>query len=367
LVKFFEYDRTFYSRGDSFLLEKGLSYDDVLLKPKKTSVTSLKDVDTSTRLGSLQLKIPVISAPMDTVTETEMAEAIAFNGGLGVIHRFMSVNEQAEQVEKVKNADVGPDSTTGENGKLAVGAAIGLNDFERAERLVEVQADALVLDIAHGHHEQLLEEVEQYSEKYSNTDLIVGNIATAEAAEDLEKAGADVIKVGIGPGSACTTREMTGAGVPQFTAVQKCAQAVNTDIIADGGIKKPGDLAKALMAGSKAGMIGGMFAGTQEAPGELIEENQEKFKAFRGMASNKAAEQRAERQNREAKHSDKIPEGISTKIPFKGSITQTLNNLEGGLKSSISYCGAEKLEKARQKAEFTEITSSTQLRNGKHI
>lgn len=336
-------------------MEKGFSYDDVLIQPRKTSVTDLSNVDISVKLGSADLELPVISAPMDTVTEEEMAESIGDNGGLGVIHRFMPAAEQAKIVSNLFEEDV------------LVGAAVGLQDFDRAEKLVENGVDYLVLDIAHGHHEKLLDEVERYDREY-DVDLIAGNVATKEGAKDLEKAGADVVKVGIGPGSACTTREMTGAGVPQFTAVKRCAESVEeADIIADGGIKKPGDLAKALMAGASAGMIGGMFAGTSEAPGRLIEKNGEKYKAFRGMSSEEAAEKRAERTGREINYEDRVPEGVNTEIKFKGSVENIFNRLKGGLRSSVSYCGAKNLSKARENVEFIQITEATQLRNSDHI
>lgn len=335
-------------------MRRGLSYDDVLLQPKKSNVTSLSGVDTSTELAGIKLDVPVISAPMDTVTEEEMADEISSEGGLGVIHRFMSTEKQVEQLEKVKNS--------GE----VVGAAIGLKDFDRAEKLVEAGVDILVLDIAHGHHSSMIEEVREYSERFS-TIIMAGNVATAEGAKELEEAGADIIKVGVGPGSACTTREMTGAGIPQFTAVKECAEAVEAPIVADGGIRKPGDLAKALMAGASAGMIGGMFAGTDEAPGELIESGGDKYKKFRGMSSQEAAKERAAKEGRELSYSETFSEGTSTTVEYKGSIQPIIRDLEGWLSSSISYCGANNLEDARRNAEFIQVTGSTQQRNGSHI
>lgn len=333
-------------------MEKGLSYDDILIKPQKTSVTSLENVDTSTEIAGLKLEVPVISAAMDTVTEEEFAKEIARLGGLGCIHRFMPVKEQISQVREVKKED------------LKVSAAIGLNDRERAERLLEAGVDALVLDIAHGHHESLLEELEYYSG--TKAAVIAGNIGTAEGAKDLEDAGADAVKVGIGPGSACTTREMTGAGVPQFTAVKNCAEAVSIPVIADGGIRKPGDLMKALAAGASAGQIGGLFAGAKEAPGKLKEIEGEKYKVFRGMASREAAEKRASREGRNKTYSDRLPEGVQTKVKYKGPLRQIVSRLEGGLRSGISYCGAKDLGEAQKNAEFIEISDSTQSRNSHH-
>lgn len=349
-------------------LNRGLSYDDILLTPKKTSVKSLSDVDTTVEFAGLELSVPVTSAAMDTVTEEELAIELARLGGIGVLHRFMSPQDQAGQVREVKRGEPrDQNSATDQNGNLVVGAAIGLYDEERAQKLVEASVDALVIDIAHGHHTELLKKIEYYSEEYPDTVLVAGNIATAEAAQDLEAAGADVVKVGIGPGSACTTREMTGVGVPQFTAVKKCAEAVEVPIIADGGIRKPGDLAKAIMAGASAGMMGGMFAGTDEAPGNLVEEKGQKYKEFRGMSSREAAEKRAEKEDRELKLSEKVSEGDADKVEYKGALEPVITQLKGGLASSISYCGADNVQDARQNAEFVEVTSATQYRNGSHM
>lgn len=336
-------------------MEKYLSYDDVLLKPVKTQVTNLEDVETAEKLCSNKLELPVISAPMDTVTETEMCISLDKNGGLGVVHRFNSISEQCEIVEEVSSE------------KCLVGGAIGLNDFKRAEKLVESGLDYLVLDIAHGHHEKLLENVNKLKQSFKKVDLIAGNVATVKGAKDIEKAGADAVKVGIGPGSACTTREMTGAGVPQFSAVQKCSKAVKIPVIADGGIRKPGDLVKALMAGASAGMIGGMLSGTKEAPGRIISEDEEKYKVFRGMSSSEAGKDRAEKQNEDENYEDRVPEGINTKIKYKGSVERVLHKLRGGLRSGISYCGAENLQSARENSSFVQVTNSTQFRNGSHI
>ena len=335
-------------------MRKGLSYDDVLLQPQKSDITSLSNVDTSVEIAGLTLEVPVISAAMDTVTEKEMAAEISRQGGLGVIHRFMSAEDQASEVRQV--------SELGQK----VAAALGLNDLERAEKLIEVDVDILVIDIAHGHHKSLIQELEEYDKKF-DVPIVAGNVATSEAARDLEKAGADVVKVGIGPGSACTTRKMTGVGVPQFSAVKECAEAVEVPVIADGGIRKPGDLAKALMAGADAGMIGGMFAGTDPTPGEVLDIEGEKYKEYRGMSSREAAEERAEKQERDLSYSETFSEGVSTKTEYKGSLKPIIRDLEGGLSSSISYCGSDNVEDARENAEFMEITSSTQYRNGSHI
>ncbi len=347
-------------------MQKGLSYDDVLIKPQKTSVTSLSDVDTSTQIAGKELSLPVVSAAMDTVTETEMAVELARQGGLGCIHRFLTPSQQAEQVEKVKEAEVeNRRAATDENGDLLVSGAVGLDDRQRAEKLISAGVDFIVLDIAHGHHESLLEDIRFYSEETS-VPVIAGNVGTAEGAKDFEEAGADAVKVGIGPGSACTTREMTGAGVPQFTAVKNCSEAADVPVIADGGIRKPGDLAKAVAAGAAAGQIGGMFAGTDEAPGEMMEIEGEKYKIFRGMASREAAEERVKREERDEKYSDRVPEGVETKVEYKGELERITSNLRGGLRSSISYCGADNIPEAQDNSEFIQISESTQSRNSHH-
>lgn len=333
-------------------MKEALSYDDVLLKPKKSSVTDLSQVDTSVDFSGIELEVPVLSAAMDTVTEEEMAEELANLGCLGVIHRFLPVEEQAEMVARVE-------------GNAA--AAVGLKDRERSEELVAAGLNCLVVDIAHGHHEKMMEEVNYYSEAYPEAVLVAGNVATREGARDLEEAGADAVKIGIGPGSACTTRQVAGAGVPQFTAVKECSQAVEVPVIADGGIRKPGDLVKAIMAGATAGMIGGMFAGTDEAPDELVEEKGQKYKVYRGMSSEEAARKRAEREEREIQYEDRVSEGVETRTEYKGSVERVVKKLEGGLKSGISYCGADNIPEARKNSEFVKVTDSTQWRNGAHI
>jgi len=348
------------------LLKKGLSYDDVLLKPQKTSVDSRSEIDISVRLADHEIKTPVMSAAMDTVTEHELASEVARLGGLGCIHRFMTAEDQTQEVRKVKNSGTAKNSATDRDGKLLVSAAVGLNDRKRAKRLIEAGLDFLVLDIAHGHHTSLIREIKYYRERF-DAGIIAGNVGTAEGAKDLVDAGADAVKVGIGPGSSCITREVAGAGVPQFTAVKECAEAIDKPVIADGGIRKPGDLSKAIAAGASLGQLGGMFAGTDETPGEIIREDGKKYKLYRGMASKEAAEKRAERENREEKsHSEKAPEGTEVKVEYKGGLKEIISNLEGGLRSGISYCGAESIEQAQRNAEFIEITESTQSRNPHH-
>ena len=261
-------------------IKQGLTFDDVLLVPQKSDILP-KDTDTSTKLGKLELDIPLLSSPMDTVTESTMAIALGKSGGLGVIHKNMSTKQQAAEVKKVKDK------------KLPVAAAVSVGDeaFKRAGALVEAGVDVLIVDSAHGHSQGVLDMVTRLKKEFKNTLIVGGNIATAEATRDLIKAGADAVKVGIGPGSICTTRVVAGIGVPQLTAIQDCApEAKKTGIplIADGGIKYSGDIVKALAAGADLVMMGGTLAGTDEAPGEIIEKEGLKYKVYRGMGSMEA-------------------------------------------------------------------------------
>lgn len=267
-------------------IRDGLSYDDVLLVPKRSSVDSRADIDLSTTLApGLELELPLTSAAMDTVTETDLAVAFSEAGGLGVLHRFVSAEKQAEMVRAVH--------AEGEQ----VGAAVGIDEayLARANALVGADVDALVVDVAHGHMERCLDAVEELAETHSDVPLVAGNVATAAGARDLARAGADCVKVGVGPGSHCTTREKTGAGVPQLTAVMDAAPAAaeaGATVIADGGIRKSGGIVKALMAGADAVMLGGLFSGTAEAPGEVINRDGDRYKISRGMASKEADAER---------------------------------------------------------------------------
>lgn len=317
-------------------MKKTFSYDDLLLKPKKSSVTSLSNVDTSTKVAGIDLGMPILSAPMDTVTEQELADSLAREGGLGVVHRFLTVDEQVEHVKGVS----------------PVAGAVGLDEFSRAEALVDAGVDLIVADIAHGHHEPFLEFVEELSTRFS-VPVCAGNVATLEAAQDLSDAGADVVKVGVGSGAACTTREMTGAGVPQFSAVRNCS-SVDADIVADGGIRKPGDANKALMAGADAVMVGSVLGDTFESArdGE-----------FRGMSTKAAAEDRSDR---DLKESDGYEEGEVMDYGENCYVEDVVDRYRGGLRSGISYCGADNLSDAKENAEFVRVSNSTVFRNGAH-
>ena len=465
---------------------RGITFDDVLLVPKRSSIRSRGDVQTDSPLTEkIQVNIPVISANMDTVTEGRMAIAMARVGGIGIIHRFMSIQDQVDQVGAVKRAegymierpysisqnssldeartlmeksDVGgllvnngsdtlvglvtqrdlllapdgqahvstvmtmldrlihvhpeisPDSaqqilhekrleklpviddagnlvglitaqdivkrkkhpfaTKDEKQRLRVGAAIGIGsaELERASGLLEVGADVLVLDIAHGHADHCLDMLSAIRTRYPEAQLIAGNVATGQGALDLVEAGADAVKVGIGPGSICTTRIVTGFGVPQLTAIMDCVSGLrdagfNTPVIADGGIRTSGDLVKALAAGASTVMIGSLFAGCEEAPGAPVIRNGQKVKVVRGMASLGAAIGRqatkiGEDESAESQQDwDKVvPEGVEAVVPYRGHVEEILYQMIGGLRSGMSYGGACTIPELWEKAEFIPIT-----------
>jgi IMP dehydrogenase len=468
---------------------KGLTFDDVLLVPKRSPVSSRQDVDTSTYLtNKIKLNIPILSANMDTVTEAEMAIAMARHGGIGILHRFMTVEEQVAQVRRVKRAEgflvehpqtigsgatidearrmmahldvgglvvsdmagafvglvtqrdilltvdgsapvssvmtgvdaivsTGPDTTLSEaqtilhehrleklpvlneagnlvglitaqdiikerryplaakdgRGRLRVGAAIGVkdNDFERAAALLEAEADVLVLDIAHGHADHCIEMVALLRREFPEAQIVAGNVASRDGARDLAEAGADAIKVGIGPGSICTTRIVTGFGVPQLTAIMDSVAGVQESghdipVIADGGIISSGDMVKALAAGAATVMIGSLFAGCEDSPGAAVIRNGQKFKVVRGMASLGAAmgRQQATRGSDESAESaesqadwDKVvAEGVEAVVPYRGHVQEILHQLVGGLRSGLSYGGARTIRELQEKAEFIELS-----------
>lgn len=475
---------------------KGLTFEDVLLLPRRSSIQSRRDVDTSTRLTEdIRLNLPVISANMDTVTEAGMAIAMARSGGIGILHRFMTVEQQLRQVRQVKRAqgfiveapytiphnasvkqaaeemrlrqvggllvvdDSGklagivtrrdlllapaealrleqvmtprqrlitarpgisreearallyqhrleklpmvdednlprglitaqdvvaplenPLATLDEKGRLRVGAAIGVSasEMERAAALLEAGADALVLDIAHGHADHCLKMLKTLRQNFPQAQLIAGNVATREGARELAEAGANAIKVGIGPGSICTTRIVTGFGVPQLTAIIDAAQGVRDSgrdipIIGDGGIQKAGDLVKALAAGAETVMIGSLFAGTEEAPGSPVIRDGQKVKVVRGMASLGATMGRreAERGHDESAESAEdwakvVPEGVEAVVPYRGQVSEVLTQLVGGLRSGLSYGGAHTILELQQNAEFIEITPAGIHESGSH-
>jgi len=459
------------------ILQVGLTFDDVLLMPAMSEVLPT-DVDVSTLLTkNIRINIPIVSAAMDTVTESELAMAIAREGGIGIIHRAMSPERQKAEVDRVKKSESGmildpitipPDAPISEAlglmekyrisgvpvteqgkligiitnrdlrfetqfnkkvsivmtkeklitasvgtdldmaqrilhkykieklpivdknnvlkglitikdiekrkkypnackdtlGRLCVGAAIGTGEdaLSRAEMLKKAGVDVLVIDTAHGHTKSVLETLKTVKKKF-DIDVIAGNIATPEAALDLIKAGADGIKVGIGPGSICTTRIVAGAGVPQITAIKSCydvAKRFTVPVIADGGIKYSGDITKALAAGAHAIMIGSLFAGTDESPGEIVLFQGRSYKVYRGMGSIGAMEQGTKDRYLQTgvKSSKLVPEGVEGRVPHKGPLAQSVHQLIGGLRSGMGYCGCKNLDTLRKKARFIRITSA---------
>ncbi|HEX2616867.1 MAG TPA: IMP dehydrogenase [Flavobacteriales bacterium] len=464
--------------SDKFAAE-GLTYDDVLLVPAYSEVLP-REVDISTRFSrNIRLNVPVVSAAMDTVTGSELAIAIAQQGGIGVIHKNQPIASQANEVRRVKRSESGmildpvkldasatvgdalklmaehriggipvvdggnklvgivtnrdlrfekkmgrpvsevmtkdriitatpnttmaqaegvlqeykieklpvvdaagqlvglitykdiiklkqrPHACKDQLGRLRVAAAIGVtaDTMERAAALVDAGVDALVIDTAHGHTRGVMDMLRQVKERFTKVDVVVGNIATAEAARALVDAGADAVKVGIGPGSICTTRVIAGVGVPQLTAVFECAQAIagsGVPVIADGGIRYTGDIVKALAAGSSTVMIGSMFAGVEESPGETIIYEGRRFKSYRGMGSIEAMQQGSKDryfQDMEDDIKKLVPEGISGRVPYKGPLQEVVHQLVGGLRAGMGYCGAPDIE-ALQQARFIRITTA---------
>jgi len=463
-------------------ISEGLSFDDVLIRPRRSSIRSRRDVLLTTKLSrNLELNMPIVSANMDAVTESRLAIAMARLGGIGIIHRFLTIEEEADEVIKVKRAEnvviedpytLHLDATIGDaraflktkgitglpviddegrvtgivtnrdlqfetddhrlvrevmtprerlitappgillpeaknllhkhrieklllvdgdgklrglittrdllgrerfplaskdaRGRLRVGAAVGVKEdtLERADALVKAGVDVIVIDVAHGHADHTIETVKQLKGHFQNVDVIAGNVATAEGAKDLIEAGADAVKVGVGPGGMCTTRVVTGAGVPQLTAIMDCAkvgQEYGVPIIADGGIRGGAYLAKALAAGASTGMVGTVFAGTDESPGLTIMKDGRKYKISRGMASLTAAMGRAASEKRDPMDpafSDYVAEGIETMVPYRGALSETVGEFLGGLRSGMSYVGARTIQELWNRAEFVRMTGA---------
>lgn len=332
----------------------GITFDDVLMIPQRTPVESRKDVSLKTKLTrNVELDVPIISANMDTVTESEMAIAMAQLGGMGIIHRFMTIDQEAEEVAVVKKAG------------YRVGAAIGIKDdyLDRAKALVESGCDVLIIDIAHGHSDFLIRVLKKLKSSFKDVDVIAGNIATAQAAEDLIKAGADGIKVGIGPGALCTTRIVTGAGVPQITAINEAAKVAHAEgvpIIADGGIRYSGDIVKALAVGASSVMMGTVLAACEESPAISFEREGKVYKLTRGMASIKANKDRKEKDPTVDKNlKEYAAEGVEAFVPAKGKVADLLTPFLWGVRSGFSYSGACTIDELWKNAEFIRITQSS--------
>ena len=336
-------------------IKEALTFDDVTLVPKYSEILP-SEVDTSIKLtNNLKLRIPLLSSAMDTVTESKMAIAIAKAGGLGVIHRNLDIKTQISEIKKVKIK------------KFLVGAAVGADSsqFKRADAILKENIDMIVVDTAHGHTKKV-SEIIKFIKKRKNkkTALCAGNIATPEAAKFLLKLGVDIIKVGIGPGSICTTRLVAGIGVPQLSAILTVRNGVknkNVKIISDGGIKYSGDLAKAFAAGADAVMVGSLFAGTDETPGKLIRRGGKLFKSFRGMGSvgamNKGSADRYF-QSKQKDISKYVPEGVEGFAKYKGKVEKIIFKLIGGLKSSMGYLGSKQIKYLRNKPQFVKITKA---------
>ena len=336
-------------------IKEALTFDDVTLVPKYSEILP-SEVDTSIKLTEyLKLKIPLLSSAMDTVTESKMAISIAKAGGIGIIHRNLEIKKQISEIKKVKKH------------KLLVGAAVGagLNEFKRAEEILKENLDMIVVDTAHGHTKKVSEIISFIKRKKNKkTALCAGNIASPEAAKFLIKLGVDIIKIGIGPGSICTTRLVAGIGVPQLSAILNVRNGMKNKkikIISDGGIKYSGDLAKAFAAGADAVMIGSLFAGTDEAPGKLIKRNGKLFKSFRGMGSvgamNKGSADRYF-QSKQKNLSKYVPEGVEGLAKYKGKIGNIIYKLIGGLRSSMGYLGSKQIKYLRDKPKFVKITKA---------
>lgn len=468
------------------IFKEGLTFDDVLLIPQRSDVLP-KDVDLSTELcDGLLLNIPLISAGMDTVTECEMAISMAREGGVGIIHKNLSVEEQAAQVDRVKRSEHGvitdpfflspehlvsdavalmaryrisgvpitkghklvgiltnrdlkfetnynqpignvmttknlvtahvgttldeakailgehrieklpivdkdynlkglitikdiekaiqyPNSAKDKNGRLLAGAAVGIanNTMERVAELVKSKVDVIAVDTAHGHNQIVIDTVKKIKAKYPVLPIIAGNVATAAATRDLIEAGADIIKVGMGPGSICTTRVIAGIGVPQVTAVMDCAEMAakyGKTVIADGGIKFSGDIVKAIGAGASAVMIGSLFAGTKESPGDIEMFQGRSFKVYRGMGSISAmAAGSKDRYFQDSEDSKKlVPEGVEGRVPYRGSLAEVVYQMVGGLRSGMGYCGKKSIKELKTEAEFIKITSASLIESHPH-
>ena len=335
-------------------IKDSFTFDDVSLVPQHSSVLP-SETNTFIKLcDNLNLQIPLMSSAMDTITESKMAIAISKSGGIGVVHRNLSIEKQVMEIKKVKKNN------------YLVGAAIGVSpkDLERAEELSKVKTDLIVIDTAHGHSQKVLNMIRKIKKKLKNCTLCVGNIATGKAAKFLADSGVDIVKVGIGPGSICTTRLVAGIGVPQLSAViqvKKALKNYKTKIISDGGIKFSGDIAKAIAAGADAVMIGSLFSGTIESPGKIFKHKGKLFKNFRGMGSVGAMSVgSADRyyQKKFKNVSKYVPEGVEGIVRFKGPVDKIIYNLVGGLKSSMGYLGAKTIQDLQKKGEFVKITKA---------
>lgn len=351
------------------VIKEAYTFDDLLLVPAKSEVVPAQ-VKLQTRLtDKITLNIPIVSAAMDTVTEDAMAIMLAKLGGMGFVHKNMPVEAQAAMIKAVKETEVESsfeDANIDPQGRLRVGAAVGVGEssLERVRALVDAGVDIVAVDSAHGHSQGVIDTVRMIRAEFPELDIVGGNIVTALGATDLIYAGANVIKVGVGPGSICTTRVVAGVGVPQLTAVNdvySVARQYGVGVIADGGIKLSGDIAKALAAGGSCVMLGGLLAGTEETPGEVMEVFGKKVKGYVGMGSLSAMQRGSSDRYFQGGVSELkklVPEGIEATVPFKGSIRDVIYQMLGGLRSGMGYCGCGTIEEMHQKAQFVKITGA---------
>lgn len=333
----------------------GITFDDVLLVPQYSEIKSRKDVYTSTQLsGNTSLDIPIISANMDTITEFEMALSMGLQGGMGIIHRFMPIEQQSKIVKDLYDL-----------GHTTIAAAVGIHeeDKQRTQKLIESGASVICIDVAHGDSKGCVDMVNWIRwmlKNYSKIDIIAGNVCTPEGALRLVNAGASIIKVGVGAGSICITRVVSGFGVPQLSAIMDVAEVLkpyNVPIVADGGIRGSNDIVKALAAGAHAVMLGNLLSGTEETPGEIVKINNKLYKSYRGMASKSANETRRNLDT-ENYAFDSTPEGVESLVEYKGSCRKIIEKLIGGLRSGMSYAGAYTIKDLQENAEFIQITNS---------
>lgn len=358
---------------------EGLTFDDVLLEPGYTDFKRQEVAITTTLHPSIVLPLPIISSPMDTVSEEIMARSLALAGGVGIIHRNLPISTQSAMVKAVKTSKVG-ESIQGAfdaKGRLLVGAAVGIGaDFEeRVSALVEAEVDIIVIDSGHGNTSFMRDAVLYCKLTHSGAVVMAGNVATYDGAKRLINAGADILRVGMGPGSICTTRIITGMGVPQLTAIQEAVRAANecttrsVRVVADGGIRQIGDMAKALGAGAHAVMLGSLLAGYDESPGDLLTIDGKQFKAYRGMGSIAAMKKgSAERygQAKDTKDKKLIAEGVEGLVRYKGNVVDYCTQVAGSIRSSFYYIGARSLSEFQKKARFIKITQASLTESHPH-
>lgn len=358
------------------ILEKdALTFDDVLLVPQYSEITP-DMADVSTKLtNTFKMNVPFLSAAMDTVSEHKLVTALALAGGLGVIHKNMSIADQAKEVEMVKNYEFDDEKNKrvliDKKGRLCVGAAIGVTAdmMDRVHALMDAGVDVFVLDSAHGDSKNIINAITNLRLEYPSLELIAGNVATYEGALDLMKAGASAVKVGMGPGSICTTRIIAGIGVPQLQAVMDCARAskeMNIPIIADGGIKYSGDVVKALAAGANTVMLGGLFATCEEAPGDIYESNGKKYRTYRGMGSIEAMAKGSTDRYFQTGHKKFVAEGVQGIVEVKTTVEELVFQLIGGLKAGMGYCGSKDIPTLQEKGTFIKITNNALLESHPH-